>query len=69
MLLTVHSPNNGAASSSAASIRGESEEAFFFLGWRRRKSYVGKLCLDPEEGREGKNRPRAIDSGVAVLSA
>jgi len=29
MLLTVHSPNNGAASSSAAFIIGESKEVFF----------------------------------------
>lgn len=62
MLLTVHSPNNGDASSSAASIRGESEEAFFYSCDGEGGNHVGKSRLDPEEDREGKNSPRAVGS-------
>lgn len=68
MLLTVHSLNNSAASSSAASIRGESEEACFLLVMEKEEIMSGKWCLGPEEGREGKNSLRARDSGAAVLS-
>lgn len=34
-------PNNGAASSSAASFIGESKEAFYFSWWE-----MGKSCLE-----------------------
>lgn len=54
MLLTVHSPNNGAASSSAGSIRGESEEAFFLLVMGKEEIVLGNLVWT--QRRVGKGR-------------
>lgn len=54
MLLTVHSPNNGAASSSAASIRGESEAAFFLLAIRKEEIMLGNRVWTQRRAGEGK---------------
>lgn len=58
MLLAVHSHNNRAASSGAASTRGESKEAFCSsCEDGEGGNHVGKLCLDAEEGLGREEQP------------
>lgn len=50
MLLTVHSPNNGAASSSATFIIGESKEVFFYFSWWEMRKSALEIVFEPRAG-------------------